>query len=99
MEIEVTAEAVQYIAERGGQVYLWQEKVGGAWFLDRVAFNDPGPSVNFSNMDVSGLALLIASELDLPEVLKLAVRRFPRGLRIEWDGRPWGARGTVDGGG
>jgi hypothetical protein len=95
----ITSEAADYIAERGSRLYVWQEQIGHAWFVDRVGFHDPNRGLSFSSIPISGVTLLLASDLDPPETLHVGMNRLPRRLRIEWDGKPWGARGTVEGGG
>jgi hypothetical protein len=99
VDVGMTREAASYIAERGNRLYLWQEPVGHAWLRDLMGFVDPNRGVSFSSINVAGVAILIASDVEPPETLYVSLRRLRRDLRVEWDGETWGMRGDAGGGG
>jgi hypothetical protein len=96
VELAVTQEAADYIGAKGGRLYLWQEPVGKNWAADHVAFIEPRGGIPFTAAWVSGVAVMIADDLDLPQRVRITLRRIPRRLRIEWDGERWGQRGRAE---
>ena len=63
--------------------------------MDKVAFYDPNIGVTFVESHAGPIQVLVASDLELPERLK--IRRAvlpPWKLHIEWDGATWGQRGS-----
>ena len=100
VELQVSQDAAGYIRERGGRLYLWQEAVGKAWASDHMGFDDPRHGVAFSPVWTDGgVALMLAEDLDAPRSVFVRLRRVPRGLHVEWDGRTWGWRGDAHEGG
>jgi hypothetical protein len=100
VELEVSPDAAGYIGERGGRLYLWQERVGHAWATDHMSFDDPRLGVAFNPVWVDGgVALMLAEDLEPPRSVLVRLRRIPRGLQVEWDGKTWGWRGDAAGGG
>jgi hypothetical protein len=96
VELVVTPEAAEYIGDRGGRLYLWQEPVGNAWVTDHMAFMDPSRGTSFIPNWVGGVAVMLGEELELPESVRIRLGRIPRRLHIEWDGERWGRRGSAD---
>ncbi|MFL5915604.1 MAG: hypothetical protein ACJ752_08205 [Gaiellaceae bacterium] len=101
MELVVSQEAADYIGERGGRLYLWQEPVGKSWAADHIAFVDPSRGIPFTVVWIGGVAVMLAEDLEPPQSLRLRLRldHFPRRLHVEWDGARWGWRGGAEGGG
>lgn len=99
MDVGITHQAASYVAERGSRLYLWQEPVGQAWLRDLIGFVDPNRGVSFSSIRISGVAILIASDVEPPERLYISLRRLRRDLLVEWDGETWGSRGQAADGG
>ena len=96
MEIRATTEAQDWIRERGGCLYLWDEPVSDAFAVDRVATQAP-PGREF---DVHYLgrfsSVALDVELEPPKLLEIGVRGRPfHGLAVRWDGDPWGTRGGL----
>jgi hypothetical protein len=96
VEIGVTPEAADYISDRGGRLYLWQESVNADWSADHHAFVDPGRGGTFTPVWVGGVAVMLADDLERPKTLRIRIDRFLRHLHIEWDGARWGWRGGAD---
>jgi len=42
---------------------------------------------------------MLAEDLEPPRSVLVRLRRIPRGLQVEWDGKTWGWRGDAAGGG
>jgi len=101
VELEITQESADFIGERGGRLYLWQETVGKSWATDHVAFVDPGRGIRFTATWAAGVAVLLADDLELPRRVRIRLDHIPRRLHVEWDGARWGQRGRAmgDGGG
>jgi hypothetical protein len=100
VQVEVTAGAAEAIVERGGRLYLWQTNVGDGWLRDRLAFDLPETPATFRRIPAGLISVMVADNVVLPETLTISVRRLlPRRIHVEWDGRPWGARGGGDWGG
>lgn len=89
-------EAAEYITERGGRLFLWQESVNADWATDQKAFDDPGARITFTPIWVGGVEVMLADDLDRPETLRIHIDRFLHRLHIEWDGQRWGWRGGAD---
>jgi hypothetical protein len=93
VEVGVTPGAAEYISQKGGGLYLWEDALGRAWAVDRSAFVDPGGGITFRAVWVSGVALMLADDLEEPKTLRIRVDRLPHRLHVEWDGARWGWRG------
>jgi hypothetical protein len=99
VELAVTQEAADFIGERGGRLYLWQEPVGRSWTADHVAFVDPSRGIRFTEAWAGGVAVMLADDLESPRSVRIRLDRIPHRLHIEWDGARWGRRGYGEGGG
>jgi hypothetical protein len=95
VELVVTPEAAEYIGDRGGRLYLWQEPVGNAWVTDHMAFIDPSRGDFIPNW-VGGVAVMLGEDLELPQGVRISLGSISRRLHIEWDGERWGRRGSAD---
>jgi hypothetical protein len=93
VELEITQEAADYIGERGGRLYLWQEAAGRSWATDRMGFTDPSRGARFVSVWGDGVALMLADGLEMPRRVRIRLGRIPRRLHIDWDGERWGRRG------
>jgi hypothetical protein len=95
----VSFEAGAWIRERGGALYLWEEEFGD-FALDRIDTSDPG-GVDFIQIYAGeGVWVFIDSRVTPAEGVRVELRHPPfRGVRVYWDGVPWGRRGDGGGGG
>ena len=99
MVVRVASEAAARIRTRGGRVFLWQEPVGAAFVRDRLAFRRPGERWQFKSFQRAGVEICLAPEVGAREVF-VRPRRWPLpGIRVEVNGKDWGRRGEVAGGG
>ena len=95
--IEVTGRAATRVLAKGGRLYLWEEKTRGEWQVDKAAFHvPPAEDVTFEVLQFAGIQILIADDLGLPARLSISRSLIPPlKLHVEWDGQPWGGRGTA----
>jgi hypothetical protein len=95
LDVEVTPQALAFIQSHGGKVFLWTKDVDSAWESDELALEAPD-GVAFDAYLDWGFALHIEHGIELPRRLKLATKRWPlRGLKVFWNGEPWGKCGRV----
>jgi hypothetical protein len=85
-------EAVQFIAEHGGRVYVYADKAG----LKHVKTEAPDDtSLRFEQISGEGFQLFVESDLAQPETWTVKLRRFPhRHIDVLWDGHQPGPSGT-----
>jgi hypothetical protein len=83
-------EAVQFIAEHGGRVYVYADR-GGMKRVKTMAPDDT--SLQFEQIDGDGFQLFVESGLVQPETWWVEYRHFPhRHVDVLWDGhQPGGA--------
>jgi hypothetical protein len=100
VDVAVSGGAAETIVSRGGRLYLWQTSVGDAWLRDRLAFNEPDGPTTFRRIPAGLISIMIAEDVELPETLQISAHPLlPRRIDVEWNGRAWGRRGGVEGGG
>ena len=98
MDVKATTEALSYVLERGGRLFLWTKSFGAAWATDKMSTSAP-VGVEFDLVSNEVIEIHVEHGLDLPEMLRLELRRRPRhGLKIQWDEQVWGKRGGAEGG-
>ena len=67
--------------------------------MDKAGFTRP-EEISFDTFGVAGIQILIASDIEFPQRLSITRAHLPPlKLHVEWDGKPWGKRGGVDGAG
>jgi hypothetical protein len=87
MDVKATTEALSYVLERGGRLFLWTKGFGAAWATDETSTSEP-PGVEFDLVSNDVIEILLERGIDPPETLRLELRRRPRqGLKIHWDER------------
>jgi hypothetical protein len=62
-----------------------------------MAFIDPSREIAFTPVWGDGVALMLADDLEPPKSISIRLNRFPRRVRVEWDGERWGWRGGAEG--
>jgi hypothetical protein len=93
LNIEIAPKALASIRSRGGRLFLWTKDIGRGWETDQQAFAPPS-DVRFELHEQGEFQLYLEEGIELPEQLEINRRRWPfRGVKVSWDGRPWGARG------
>jgi hypothetical protein len=98
--VAITDDATQAIVDHGGRLFLWNEPVGAGWLRDRQSFTEPSSGPTFVDIPLGRVTLLLGEDVSLPEDITITFHHVPRKhVRVEWDGRPWGARGDGGNGG
>ena len=94
MAVIADPEAVQFIAERGGRVYVYVVGDG----LKQVKTEAPDDTgMRFEQFDGDGFQLFVAADLPQPEIWSVVLRRFPRRhLDVLWDGGQPGYAPRID---
>lgn len=91
MRVVASEEAVAFVRERGGRLFLWPQRSGyccPSWRLK--SSTEPDPDREFHRIPVEGFELYLPVRMREPEELELDVRRFPRPhVRGYWDGCVW----------
>ena len=84
MAVEADPEAVRFIAEHGGRVYVYAVGAG----LKQVKTEAPDDqSIQFEQVNGDGFQLFIERDLAAPETWYVKLRRFPRKhVDVLWDG-------------
>jgi hypothetical protein len=99
MDVKASTEALSYVLERGGRLYLWAKDVGEAWVTDEESTHMPS-AVDFVLISNDVIEIYLERGIEPPAELRLKLHHRPlRGLKIYWDGLEWGARGETVGGG
>ncbi|HEV8563890.1 MAG TPA: hypothetical protein VGR41_03150 [Actinomycetota bacterium] len=95
MKVLASPDAVEYVRERGGSLFVWVDRLryqGAVNFLE-ASTNSPGSEWHFRRLQGDAFDILIDSgELELPEELhiELSGRRHKR-LRAYWNGATFAA--------
>ncbi len=93
MAVEATPDALRFIAEHGGRVYVYTVGEG----LKQVKTDAPDdPSIRFEQVNGDGFQLFVESDLEKPETWYVKLRHFPHThLDVLWDGHEPGQAGNV----
>ena len=92
MRVVASKEAVAFVRERGGRLFLWPQRSGyccPSWRLR--SSTEPAPDRKFRRVPTDGFELYLPRNLTRePEKLEIEVRRFPR-RHVEgyWNGCVW----------
>jgi hypothetical protein len=92
VDVLASEPAVELIAERGGNVYVWPQRLRCCGAVARLAAaSEPPRGRRFRRVDEEKrFALYVpAGPGRLPDELHLAVRRFPRRVEAFWNGCAW----------
>ena len=92
MRVVASQEAVAFVRERGGQLFLWPRRIGyccPSWRLQ--SSTEPMPDRKFRRVPTDGFELYFPAHMTRePEKLEIELRRFPR-RHVEgyWNGLAW----------
>ena len=92
MRVVASKEAVAFVRERGGRLFLWPQRSGyccPGWRLQ--SSTEPTPDREFRRVPTEGFELYFPRHMTRePEKLEIEVRRFPR-RHVEgyWNGCVW----------
>lgn len=84
MSVVADPEAVSFIAERGGRLYVYAD-AGGLKHIKTHAPDDL--SITFIEIQADGFLLCVADDLKQPNIWKVKFHRLPRHhVDVLWDG-------------
>jgi hypothetical protein len=90
MKIEATEAAKEFIAEQGGNVYVWSDDVG----LDHASTEPPDSGIEFVPTEADGFTFHQDASIDSPDWWKIEFHHLPRRhVTATWDGGHFGAPG------
>jgi hypothetical protein len=94
--VEADPEAVRFIAEHGGRVFVYASEAG----LKHVSTDAPADTgMRLEQIDGDGFQLFVESDLAQPETWNVVLRHFPhRHIDVLWDGHQPGGYGPRGGG-
>ena len=97
VRVVAAAEAVEFVRERGGRLFVWPLALegptgGAAVFALEASTESPGAEREFARFAGQGFDVLIdVTEHGAPEELHLAVKGWPRKrIRAYWNGKSFG---------
>jgi hypothetical protein len=77
-------EAVSFIAERGGRLYVYAD-AGGLKHVKTAAPDDP--SITFTEVQADGFVMCVEEDIVQPDIWEVRFRRFPfHHVDVLWDG-------------
>lgn len=90
MRVIASAQAVEYVRERGGDLFVWIERLryqGAASFLE-ASTESPGPERGFRRMDGKDFNLFLdVGDHELPDSIEIELRGWrKKHLRAYWNG-------------
>ena len=85
MAVVADREAVSFIAEHGGRLYLYADAAG----LKRVKMEPPDDdSLRFEEIEANGFVMYVEADIVRPAVWNVKLRRLPyRRVDVLWDGQ------------
>jgi hypothetical protein len=92
MQVVVSEQAAELIAERGGRLYVWLKRGRCCGTVTTLtAASEPKAGKAFRHVaGIDRFELYVPSALArLPDELHLEVRRFPRRVEAYWNGCAW----------
>ena len=91
MRVVASEEAVAFVRERGGRLFLWPQRSGYCcpnWRLQ--SSTEPDPGRQFHRIPIDGFELYLPVHMREPEELEIGMRRFPRRhIQGYWNGCVW----------
>jgi hypothetical protein len=91
MRVVASEEAVAFVRERGGRLFLWPQRSGYCcpnWRLR--SSTEPDPTREFHRVPTDGFELYLPVRMREPEKLEIDLRRFPRRhVESYWNGCVW----------
>jgi hypothetical protein len=83
MEIEATDRAKEFIAEQGGNVYVWSDDDG----FDHASTEPPDAKIEFETVEADGFTFHQDTTIEEPDWWKLEFHHLPRAhVTATWDG-------------
>ena len=92
MRVVASPEAVAFVRERGGRLFVWPHRSGGCCSGMRLRTStEPASDREFRRVPTDGFELYLPARMTRqPDELELALRRFPtRHVEGYWDGCVW----------
>jgi hypothetical protein len=91
MRVVASPEAVAFVRERGGRLFLWPKSArccrSVTWLESST---EPKGDREFRRVSADGLELYVPVHMREPDELEIALRRFPRPhIESYWDGCAW----------
>ncbi len=91
MRVVASPEAVAFVRERGGRLFMWPRSASccrSVTWLE--SSTEPRADREFRRVPADGFELYVPAGMREPDELEIAVRRFPR-RHVEgyWDGCAW----------
>jgi hypothetical protein len=87
VEIEATADAVEFITEHGGNLYVWADEVG----LEHASPKQPGGDHEFTEYPAEGFTFHLDTSVGEPDWWKIEFHHFPhKHVTALWDGGSFG---------
>lgn len=88
MRVEASPEAIEFVQEQGGKLYVWAKRAhccgGSLTFLE--TSNEPGER-KFRHVDADGIELYLDARLGEPEELVIEAKgRRRKHVHAYWDG-------------
>jgi hypothetical protein len=84
MSVVADPEAVSFIAERGGRLYVWADDAD----LKQVHTEPPAKAqISFDQIEADGFMLFVASDIQKPETWNVRFHHLPwHHVDVLWDG-------------
>ena len=90
MKIEVSTKAKEFIANTGGNVYVWSDDAG----LDHASTERPKSEIEFVPIEADGFTFHQDTRIGSPDWWKIEFHHLPHEhVTATWDGGQFGAPG------
>ena len=91
MRVVASAEAVAFVRERGGRLFMWPQSRLYCGTVTRLeSSTEPKEDREFHRVPVDGFELYLPVHMREPEELEIGLRRFPRRhVQGYWNGCVW----------
>jgi hypothetical protein len=92
MKIDATERAREFIAEQGGNVYVWSDEIG----FDHASTERPDAPVEFTAMEADGFTFHQDATITSPDWWNVEFHHLPhRHVTATWDGGQFGPPGLL----
>jgi hypothetical protein len=83
MKVDASHKAKEFIAERGGNLYVWSDESG----FDHTSTERPGPEIEFDSIEADGFTFHQDTTIQSPDWWSLEFHYLPlRHVTATWDG-------------
>jgi len=91
MRVVASPEAVAFVRERGGRLFMWPQTIRYRCAATRLASStEPREDREFHRVPVEGFELYLPVHMREPEELEIGLRTFPRRhVQGYWNGCVW----------